>query len=130
MQLNNLKGKQAFQYIIFALATFFPGLGFLYITDKTLFFDTDIIKLIFISLLYGLPLMMTWLVTENEEKDKDFIFFKISFYTLMSFYLFILSYQLSYAFRESVSPMIFLYAPTIIIAVITNLDNSKKKKRK
>lgn len=129
LQFNNLKGKQAFQYIMFALAIFLPGLGFIYVTNTDLFLNIDVTKLILLSILYTIPLMIIWVAAENEEEDKNVILIKISYYTLMSFYIFIMFYQIDYI-SKTFNPFVSFYAITILLAISGHIDNNRRKRKK
>jgi nicotinamide riboside transporter PnuC len=73
--LDKIPGDKIRTYLFLLLALTIPGVGYLYLDKTQIFFSTDILRLIILSIFYSVPILIigiTFQVTDSEyEKEKN-----------------------------------------------------------
>ena len=108
-QFKNLADKKMYSYIIFLFSIFSPGFTFLYLTDNNLFHNTDIIKLLILSIIYTIPLLFLCLLDSIYDKNNpdkklkiEIIVMGTSLKTILFLYAFIFFYNLTILYNSTI----------------------------
>jgi len=117
--LHKLTKEQVFVYLFLSLGLIIPGMIFLYITKQN-FLDIEIIKLIFLSIIFSLPIYMAnAIMISSKSNENEFMILGGSGY-LTLFSLFIsttLFYMLSFFIKTSF--IIFYFGSPLITLIMS-----------
>lgn len=104
IDLGKIAGHRVIIYIFTVVSLIIPGIGYIYITNESLFSNLEITRLILLSLFYSLPLYLICFMAsmfsaiDNPPKyvrsDPDLqMMWRASIFTLFSFYAAMVMYR-------------------------------------
>ena len=114
--LHKLTKEQVFVYLFLTLGLILPGMIFLYIQNQN-FFQIETIKLIFLSIMYSLPIYMTnaIMMSTKSNEDEFMILGGSGYITLFSLFISIALFYALSLFIETKFMLFYFGSPLITL---------------
>ncbi len=126
IDISKLKGVQLHAYLFLFIALIFPGLGYIYFSEEVLFLVLDILKLLFLSILYSFPLLLIGIMVvssfpifqKNRVKDSEEGIIILGSILAISIFYFGLAAWLIYPYKYSLLTEIIISAIILLIVAV------------